>query len=221
MFLTEQQRRNYDMLRLTVAVLFYIGASFLAFANNVGIGQTKHMLEEIRANDQKFRMQVGQATELGDEAKVEALWLKQAELDTQNKKRIANMLENYGWPQKSHFGDAHFNASQTVWLVLQHAELAYQLKYKEVAHLAYLNGNLPSSMYAMLQDRIRVNQNKPQLFGSQIHTDPKTNRAAIMPIIDEKNVNQRRQRMGMESIEEYAKINGVSYSPSKSEIIFN
>ena len=95
--------------------------------------------------------------------------------------------------------------------MIQHAELEIQEKYlpllkksveieeSEVWHLAFLD------------DRILMRKNKNQTYGSQAFWDKSINKMKIYPIDDLKNVNQRRELIGLEPIEEYAKMNGYVF----------
>jgi hypothetical protein len=64
---------------------------------------------------------------------------------------------------------------------------------------------------ALLQDRILMRQGKKQLFGSQVVFNKDTGAPEFYPIEDEKNVNARRTKIGMEPLEEYAAHFGMDY----------
>ena len=84
----------------------------------------------------------------------------------------------------------------TVFAVAQHSnELT---KYKEVMDELYHNGDLGASTYATYIDRYNLRTGKPQLYGSQWSCE------SILEMEDIENVNQRRMKMGMMSIERYS-----------------
>ncbi len=68
-------------------------------------------------------------------------------------------------------------------------------------------------------DRIRVDKGQKQIYGTQAVPlkDPKTgymtDKYEIAPIEDEENVNSRRLKVGLPTIEEGAKELGVDYTP--------
>lgn len=72
-------------------------------------------------------------------------------------------------------------------------------------------GESRGSDLAMLEDRILLRENKKQLYGSQVVPDQETGGWMFYPIEDEKNVNARRQKMGLPPMEEYAKYFGIDY----------
>jgi hypothetical protein len=63
---------------------------------------------------------------------------------------------------------------------------------------------------AMLQDRVLMRQGKKQIYGSQVVFN-KTGEPVFYPIEDERNVNARRKKVGLEPLEEYAKFFGIEY----------
>jgi len=58
-----------------------------------------------------------------------------------------------------------------------------------------------------------MRQGKNQLYGSQV-VYSKTGEQMFYPIEDEKNVNIRRAKMGLQPLEEYAKLFGITYTLS-------
>ena len=59
---------------------------------------------------------------------------------------------------------------------------------------------------------------KNQTYGSQTTWDKTTGKIKIHPIEDVKNVNDRRKKIGLEPIEEYAKMNGYVFDQMASGI---
>lgn len=108
-------------------------------------------------------------------------------------------------------------ASQTVWLVIQHAPLEYQQEHYDYALLAYFNGNLDSWMFAMLLDRMRTNEGKSQLFGSQLMDNAVTGKPEFLEIVDKENINTRRNKVGLPPIEEYAKRYGINWTSQTND----
>ena len=73
-------------------------------------------------------------------------------------------------------------------------------------------GESRPSDFALLQDRVLMGQGKKQIYGSQVVFN-KRGEQEFYPIVDEKNVNIRRKKAGLEPIEEYAKYFGIEYKP--------
>ncbi len=136
--------------------------------------------------------------ELDKEAVAEA-WKEIGRLDSVNQKRVAEIIDKYGWPRQS---DVGLTASQAVFLVVQHADLQYQLKYLERMRAAAASGELGKAYLALLEDRILIRQGKPQRYGSQV--DSKGG-AGLLPLEDEANLDALRAGMDLEPICDYLK----------------
>ncbi|UOQ78981.1 hypothetical protein MUN84_10920 [Hymenobacter sp. 5516J-16] len=172
----------------------------------------KQQLDSIYASDQSGRMkheavekQYGQHS-----PEMTTLWKDIEATDARNLQRITTLLDTHGWPTKAAVGNT---GTTTVFLVIQHSDLATQQKYFPMAKQAAERGDLSKSALALLQDRILIGQGKPQLYGSQLHTDPTTGKTAFSPIEDEAHVDERRAALGMEPLASYAKRFGLEYKP--------
>ena len=129
-------------------------------------------------------------------------------IDSCNQVQVERLISKYGWLGKSFVG---INGNRTVFLVIQHADLAKQEKYLPLMQKSVEDGESFASDLALLQDRILMRQGKKQIYGSQIVFDKKTGAQVFYPIEDEKNVNERRKKVGLQPMEEYAKYFGIDY----------
>lgn len=157
-------------------------------------------LLKIRDRDQevRFRWIEGPQTE--------ALAAETAKVDHQNLARIEAILAKHGWPGPTLAGKS---ASGSVWLVLQHADLATQKKYVDMMKKAVDAGELDAALYGTTIDRILVREGKPQLYGTQFREMDGVQ--VPDPIEDEANVDKRRAAMGMTPLAQYAKDLGEAY----------
>ena len=130
-------------------------------------------------------------------------WKQQNEIDARNMKRLAEIIDAFGWPGLRFAGAA----SETAFLVLQHADHASQRKYLPLLREAVKRNDAVGSNLAMLEDRVRVADGKPQLYGTQLATKP----LRFEPIEDEAGVDARRSSVGLPPMAEYAKMFGLSY----------
>lgn len=128
-------------------------------------------------------------------------------IDSCNLAQVESLIAKYGWLGKSFVGG---NGNRAVFLVIQHADLATQEKYLPVMQQSVDAGESSASDFALLQDRVLMRQGKKQLYGSQV-VYSKTGEQVFYPIEDEKNVNLRRAKMGLQPIEEYANYFGIDY----------
>lgn len=154
----------------------------------------KSQLEFIRDRDQKTRKS-GDSTAYNDL------------LDSLNLSAVEVIIAKYGWLSKQVIGE---RGNQTLFLVIQHADLSIQEKYLPIIKQSIARGESNPIHGAMLEDRILMRQGKKQIYGSQVIFNDK-GEPVFYPIEDEKNVNQRRTSIGMETIEEYAKHFGINY----------
>ena len=145
-------------------------------------------------------------------------WKRQNIIDSVNLIQVTKILDSIGFPGKSLVGDTAYLAT---FLVIQHSDLKNQEHYLPVFQKAAENNELEWSYVAMMIDRVKVNNNEKQIYGTQLHgvKNPKTgymtDKSEFYPIEDERNVNLRRQKVGLSTIEEYAKQWGIDYKIQK------
>ncbi|MCX6273883.1 MAG: hypothetical protein NTV09_01580 [Bacteroidetes bacterium] len=128
-------------------------------------------------------------------------------IDSCNLATIESLVAKYGWPGKSFVGA---KGNYTVWLVIQHADLATQEKYLPLMKESVAKSESRPVDLAYLEDRVKMRKGERQLYGTQVSFN-KTGGQEIWPIEDEINVNARRAKLGLEPMEEYAKYFGIEY----------
>jgi hypothetical protein len=117
------------------------------------------------------------------------------EIDLPNTERMKQIIAENGWPTKSLVGaDGAFAA----WLIVQHA--THDVKFMErclvLMQEAADKGEASRKDLALLIDRVRVRQGKPQLYGTQFKGGPD---GSWVPdsIEDEAHLEERRRAMGL------------------------
>ncbi len=165
-------------------------------------------LEIIEKDDQMLRQKSDEGMVNEDRLK---LWQRIEALDSLNQIKIEQIIVKHGYPGKSKVGAQ----SSTAFLVIQHADLAFQEKYFPLLEEAVNKNELDKGSFALLVDRIRVRKGQKQLYGSQLSDKDGDGIFEFDPIEDEVNVNERRKRMGLGTIEEYAKLFGLEYRIGK------
>lgn len=121
------------------------------------------------------------------------------EVHRRNGERLLEIIEERGWPGKSLAGDAGATAA---WLILQHAISMPALQRRGLAMLKGLQpGEVDPAQVAMLEDRIRVFEGKPQIYGTQYDWD-EGGEMSPHPIEDQDGVNERRRAAGLPPLEE-------------------
>lgn len=170
----------------------------------------KQELEKIAVEDQTLRLLLPDVKEkFGNGSSEEKyIWSLIHRQDSICLIKTLNILDKYGWLGKSKVGT---KANQALWLVIQHAELATQETYLPMLKKSVEQGESEGWHQAFLEDRILMRNNKHQRYGSQATWDKASGKMKIYPIDDVKNVNLRRAQLGLEPIEEYAKMNGYVF----------
>ncbi len=117
-----------------------------------------------------------------------------------NLKELKKIIRKNGWPMISVVGK---KAALTAFLIVQHGDYESQKKYEPIMEAAANKGEADWSELALLIDRIRIHENKPQLYGSQVKFNEKTKQYEPEPIEDETNLDIRRSKVGLGSAANY------------------
>lgn len=126
------------------------------------------------------------------------------------RKRVSKIIKKMGWPTYSQVG---VKAGDGIFYVLQHNRTKYMVKYIDQFKEKAFENEASKAMYAMMYDRILVNQGKKQFYGTQLTF--LDNRKVFFPIDDPENLNERRAKMDLGSIESYAQMVGAEYNPNE------
>jgi hypothetical protein len=144
-------------------------------------------LEQMVAIDQEMREQSEVADEIWDN-----------NIDVQNTTRMKEIVGAIGWPTISMVGR---EGAENAWLLVQHADLDVDFQ----AQCLHLMKEAPENEVnkiniAYLEDRVRVNQGKGQLYGTQF--TQKNNQHLPREIEDMEHIDARREVMGMGPLQE-------------------
>lgn len=176
----------------------------------------KAQLEQIYKKDQEVRMKIEPIQkEFGaNSPQMQAVWEEMAKIDEENKNEVVAILEEHGWPGKSMVGP---QANSAVFLVIQHADKETMEKYLPMLRQAAAKGEAAKSHLALMEDRVRMYNGQPQLYGSQIRTNTETGQPELYTIEDEVNVDKRRAEMEMEPLKDYMKRFGMEYQAPQAK----
>jgi len=144
--------------------------------------------------------------------KTDSLFKKMIEIDSINCIRLDQFVNTYGWPIAEKVGN---EGVESAFLIVQHGPYEYQQVYLNSIKESVGKGDLSPQYLAMLIDRMLRKQNKKQRYGTQIQTNELTGKHKMAPVEDEKNLNKRREKMGLEPIEGYLKSFDIDYDPPK------
>lgn len=140
-------------------------------------------------------------------------WIETDRYNTATMKRI---IDEHGWPSKTLVGEA---GAHDAWLLVQHADgdRAFQKRCLVLIERAAKRGEASKIDMAYLTDRVRVAENKAQVYGTQFRQTP-TGGMIVHVIEDEANVDARRKSVGLPPLADYKraleKVYGVGPKPS-------
>jgi exopolysaccharide biosynthesis protein len=183
-------------LVLMISIFLYIKREKFVYIGSVNIIEVdcnkKHqILSEVYESDQKIR----KANE----------FIKYVKEDHRNQELVISIIERCGMPTLNEVRQEHMTA---IWLGLQHTNKKYRKKYFPLIAEAVKNGDLSKQQYALMKDRILMDEGKPQIYGSQIKN------GKLYKLENPETVNERRKEMGMKTIENYLKHFNIQLDPN-------
>jgi hypothetical protein len=120
------------------------------------------------------------------------------------------ILSKYGYPDILRVGN---RASFNYWLIVQHMD-EYKEFQKQIldSMTTRLAQNLVNKQnWAYLYDRVKINYNELQLYGTQTMLNKDSTSYIIKPTIDTENLDKRRVSIGLWPIAEYIDIMNKRY----------
>lgn len=122
------------------------------------------------------------------------------EMDRRHTARMREIVAQIGWPGASQVGR---DAAHEAWLLVQHADhdLAFQRDCLRLMREAP-EGEVSGADLALIEDRVRVNEGRPQCYGTQFYTD-EHGELVPRPIDDPARLDERRAAAGLPPFAEY------------------
>lgn len=188
--------------------------NLLCFGQDTSYNLLIKQLDTIYKDDQVYRNQLETIRKkyandsLQLKSKMNAMSQLMLEKDSINQAKVAAILDKYGWLGIDVIGS---NGSAALFLVIQHANLAIQLKYLPMMREAVKNGNALGSDLALLEDRVAIREGKKQIYGSQLAWNMIKNEYIVLPLLDPDNVDKRRAEMGLPSLGIYLDYFGLKW----------
>lgn len=156
----------------------------------------------ILERDQQWRQQIRDVQDKygRDSPETQALWKTINYHDSINLLKVTAILDEKGWVGPDKIGS---QANQTLFLVIQHSNLATQQKYLPMMREAVKNKNASGSSLALLEDRVALGEGRKQLYGSQIGMNRETGKYYVLPLEDPDHVDERRAAVGLGPLADY------------------
>ncbi len=122
-------------------------------------------------------------------------------LDGRSANFIESLLSQYQWIDRDQFGD---EVSAHAWILVQHADHLPDLQRRVLSRMEPLlaTNGVSRKNYAFLWDRVAVNSDRAQRYGTQPTWECEDGKMALKPLEDPDNVNARRAQMGLNSVEQ-------------------
>jgi len=123
------------------------------------------------------------------------------DIDNKNTQILKEIVADIGWLTISRVGS---KVSNKAWLLIQHADEDLDFQ-KECLKLMKdkANNEVNPANVAYLEDRIRVAEGRPQLYGTQFYKNPKTDKLEARPIESTEGLNKRRAMVGLKPFKNY------------------
>jgi len=146
-------------------------------------------LLEMEARDQTLRAELTASRELD-----ERYHPRLEELHRAHASRLRQMIAVFGWPGFTLVGE---KGAQAAWRIALHSisEPAFMRQCRDLIDIASHAGDVPRWQFAIIDDRIRVYEGKPQRYGTQLRSGP--NGLEPHPLENESRVNRMRMHAGL------------------------
>lgn len=129
-------------------------------------------------------------------------------LDSALTRRLGVIVREHGWPTRSMAGD---DGAEAASLILTHSPSdMFQRQMLPLLDSAALEGEASSSHAAMLTDRVRTMDGKPQLYGTQFRIV--SGALVPYPIDEPERLDERRTAVGLMPMVEYVKVLRGTYT---------
>ena len=146
-------------------------------------------LLDMEARDQAVRAELTAAGALND-----GYHPRLEELHRVNASRLRQIIAIFGWPGLTLVGDKGANAA---WRIALHAisEPAFMRQCRDLIDRASEAQDAPRWQFAIIDDRIRVYEGRPQRYGTQLRMG--ANGLEPHPVENEGRINSMRMQVGL------------------------
>jgi hypothetical protein len=153
--------------------------------------QLRQDLLAMRAEDGKVRQELIDSGELGG-----PYVPRMEDVHRKNAARLRELIGRYGWPAEDIAGQ---DGAEAAWLIAQHAvgEPDFQRRVLALVRACVAEKRVPAWHAAYLEDRIALQEGRPQHYGTQWVQDPTDGRDRPWALADADHVNDLRREVGL------------------------
>lgn len=146
--------------------------------------------------DSLFRVASGNEAEIGKISHEIRL------IDSVNTLELEKIIDEHGWPG---YEITNEEGCIQAFELIQHAKTLTQNMVKALIKGSMKKGMTPRYLYAYFDDRIRLANGKKQRYGTQLEFDRSTGKQILISKTKMSNLNSRRRKMELPSLEAYLK----------------
>ena len=146
-------------------------------------------LLDMEARDQALRAELAASGAL-----YEGYHPRMEELHRANASRLRQIVAVFGWPGHALVGE---QGARAAWRIAQHSigEPGFMRQCRDMLDAASQKQDVPRWQFAMIDDRIRVYEGKPQRYGTQLRNGPQG--LEPHPLENANRVNSMRMQAGL------------------------
>lgn len=187
------------------AITYFFTISFPSFSQDQS---ESHFQEEVKMIEQLTIKALKLRSNITPNHQNEKLTKELNAIDSVHLKLVSQFLDKYGWRSKKEIGEI---ANMGLFLAIQHSSKEEMQNFKLIVEKAYEENTIAQSDYATFIDRLQVQNDLPQIYGTQYYYDEKSSALRFYEIKDIKNVNKRRKEVELPKIERFAKQNNIHF----------
>lgn len=163
-----------------------------------------YLIDSMAKEDQKWRNRVTSLENLTPTDSIQVKWAVKMynKVDSANYYVLRKIINTFGYPAWDYIGKSGANK---FWLLVQHQDyhVEFQKEVLQLMEQLWLKGKVSAVDYAYLVDRVKVNTGELQVYGTQFDLNAERSSFTPKPVIDPSNLNARRGKMGLGTIESY------------------
>ena len=133
----------------------------------------------------------------------ETIQRKWDETDRANEIKAKKIIGKFGYPGYNLVGET----SDDFWAIVQHCDddVPFQEHVLALMEKEINKNNASKRNYAYLMDRVLVNKNQKQIYGTQLSRDDKTGKFSPFPLKYPQAIDKLRKQMDLEPLADYVK----------------
>ena len=193
------------MKKTIILLLSIISFCHVSAQQNTTTNDINKLLCELGKQDQQVRINLNRAVQQSIADSIIVYAEMQAQIDFTNQQQVKQIIKS-GIPYS--LSTEAYNA---LFLIIDHADIKFQKRHFDTLNNLSKKGHIKPSNMATLQDRMLMQQNKKQIYGTQTVTKPIviTNDSAtiqmtnyVWPIKHPAELESRRSKVGLSTMQQ-------------------